>query len=161
MIWIILGVHGLFDYIVHAFIFIHFCFHFCVRLSRCRRISENAFGILAKRWRIFQSPIQLNPHKTTKIVLAAASLHNWLRSESASRDMYIPPGLTDEDDTTNGTVIPGSWREDQPAANTWLPFHPEGSNNHSLRAKAIREEFKQYFLNEGVVNWQWKMCNLI
>ena len=92
----------------------------------------------------------LNPHKTTKAVLATTSLHNWLRSEGDSRDLYSPPGLADEESTT-GTVVPGSWRTDQSAANTWLPFHPEGSNNHSLRAKAIREEFKQYFVNEGVV----------
>ena len=133
-------------------------YHVCIRLCTCRRISENAFGILAKRWRIFHSPLMLNPHKTTKVVLATTSLHNWLRSEAFSRDIYSPPGLVDEESTT-GTVVPGSLRPDQPAA-TWLPFHAEGSNDHRLRAKSIREEFKQYFVNEGAVRWQRRMRNL-
>jgi len=34
------------------------------------------------------------------------------------------------------------------------------NNNHSLRAKLSREEFKEYFNNEGVVSWQWRMCGL-
>lgn len=128
-------------------------------MSRCRRISENAFGILAKRWGVFQKPIPLDPYKTAKIVFAATSLHNWLRSETVSCHVYSPPGILDADDTANGTITPGSWRQDQPT-NTWFPYIAEGSNNHSPRAKLIREEFKEYFNNEGVVSWQWRMCGL-
>ena len=36
---------------------------FNYRLSRMRRISENAFGILANRWRVFRKPFLLEPEK--------------------------------------------------------------------------------------------------
>ena len=51
------------------------------RLSRARRVVENAFGILANRFRIFLTPIALPPATVEQIVLAACSLHNMLRTE--------------------------------------------------------------------------------
>lgn len=51
---------------------------FNYRLSRGRRMVESAFGILANRYRIFLTTINLSPTKVTKIVLAACSLHNLL-----------------------------------------------------------------------------------
>lgn len=55
---------------------------FNYRLSRVRRISENAFGILASKFRIFERPIPLIPHKVDKIFLACCAIHNWLRKTS-------------------------------------------------------------------------------
>ena len=52
---------------------------FNYRLSRMRRISENGFGILVSRWRIFCTPMLLEPGKVKHIVLAALTLHNLLR----------------------------------------------------------------------------------
>jgi len=52
---------------------------FNYRLSRMRRISENGFGILVRRWRIFCTPMLLEPGKVKHIVLAALTLHNLLR----------------------------------------------------------------------------------
>ena len=52
---------------------------FNYRLSRMRRISENGFGILISRWRIFCTPMLLEPGKVKEIVLAALTLHNLLR----------------------------------------------------------------------------------
>ena len=40
------------------------------RISRARRVSENAFGIMANRFRVFLSPIQLSVQNTEKITLA-------------------------------------------------------------------------------------------
>ena len=60
---------------------------FNYRLSRARRIVENAFGILASRFRIFLQPISLEPKKVESTVLAAATLHNFLRTKSVE---YAP-----------------------------------------------------------------------
>lgn len=43
-----------------------------------RRIVENAFGILASRFRIFQRVIDLKTEKVVKIVKADSVLHNWI-----------------------------------------------------------------------------------
>lgn len=47
---------------------------FNYRLSRTRCISENGFGILANRWRVFRRPILLEPEKAKTFTIAA--LHN-------------------------------------------------------------------------------------
>ena len=49
---------------------------FNYRLSRMRRISENCFGIIANRWRVFRAPILLPPDT---VILVALVLHNFLR----------------------------------------------------------------------------------
>ena len=49
---------------------------FNYRLSRMRRISENGFGILTNRRRVFRRPFTLEPEKVKVIVLATITLHN-------------------------------------------------------------------------------------
>ena len=44
-------------------------------LSWARRISENAFGILANRWRVFHKNFQLESDKITVVTLAKLTLH--------------------------------------------------------------------------------------
>ena len=51
------------------------------RLSRDRRVVENAFGILASRWRVFHRPLELQPETVDKVVLASCCLHNMLCKE--------------------------------------------------------------------------------
>ena len=52
------------------------------RLSRAHRIVENAFGILAQRWRCFNRCLQLKTKTVIKIILAACELHNYLRPKN-------------------------------------------------------------------------------
>ena len=61
---------------------------FNYRLSRARRIVENAFGILANRFRIFMSPIPLVPEKVETITMACCALHNFLRKKMVA-DIFI------------------------------------------------------------------------
>lgn len=51
---------------------------FNYRLSRARRVVENAFGIMVKRFQIFSRPSKLNAEKTTSTTLACCALHNFL-----------------------------------------------------------------------------------
>lgn len=48
------------------------------RLSRARRIVENAFGVTVMEFQICCTPIYVCPDKVDKIVKAACALHNWL-----------------------------------------------------------------------------------
>ena len=132
---------------------------FNYRLSRCRRISENAFGILANRWRVFRSCIQLPPAKATTITLGAITLHNFLRSNSKIGKIYVPPGLADKEDPFTGQVIPGAWRKSGNQS-SWETIGPHGSRNATFHAKELRKEFTRYFSLEGAVPWQWTRAHI-
>ncbi|KAJ8977075.1 hypothetical protein NQ317_017237 [Molorchus minor] len=72
--------------------------------ATARRISENAFGILVSKFRVFEKPIPFNPNKIDKIVKACCAIRNWLRKDDKN---YLQSGFVDMEDTENGTVIPG------------------------------------------------------
>lgn len=80
------------------------------RLSRARRVVENAFGILANRFRVFLAPINLEPAKVETIVLAAVALHNFLISENTSD--YVPAGTFDKENLASREIIQGAWRNE-------------------------------------------------
>lgn len=52
---------------------------FNYRLSRAQRIVENTFGILASRFRVLLTTINLPPEKVTTIVTACCYLQKFLR----------------------------------------------------------------------------------
>jgi len=63
------------------------------RLSRARRLVENAFGILVNRFRVFLTTLTLGPDKVTDVLLAACCLHNYLvetnkHTYTSVEDMY-------------------------------------------------------------------------
>uniref|UniRef100_A0AAY5JX33 DDE Tnp4 domain-containing protein n=1 Tax=Esox lucius TaxID=8010 RepID=A0AAY5JX33_ESOLU len=55
---------------------------FNYRLSRARRISENAFGISTQRWRVYQRRMQVCPDTADGIIKAGCILCNYLLPEA-------------------------------------------------------------------------------
>lgn len=93
---------------------------FNYRLSRARRIVENAFGILCNKFRVLRAPILSSPDKVEKIVLCCCALHNYLR-----------PEIQTANDAENGQDI-----------GTGLLKVPRGGSRNSCQARQIRDEFK-------------------
>ncbi|KAJ8368743.1 hypothetical protein SKAU_G00087710 [Synaphobranchus kaupii] len=117
-----------------------------------RRTSENAFGILATRWRLFRKPIALHPTKVKELTKAACALHNFLRTETLSRQIYTPCSLIDQEDVVTGQVTEGAWRGEPEAL--LAPIRADHDRNPTAVAKRVKEEFKTHFLTNGAVNWQ-------
>ena len=130
---------------------------FNYRLSRARRISENGFGILAARWRIFRKPIEALPGNVDKLVKASVALHNYLMSTDSTASpsvRYVPPRFVDfvgED----GKVQPGLWREITKSDDGLRHIGRLGANRGSKEAERFRDNFTTYFqTSQGSVPWQ-------
>lgn len=54
---------------------------FNYRLLHARQVVECTFGILASKFRIFESPIAITPDKVDNIIKTACALHNFIRIE--------------------------------------------------------------------------------
>lgn len=99
------------------------------RLSRGRRFVECAFGILANKWRLFHTPITLEPENVTHVVKAACVLHNFIR---------VRDGVNFED------------------ATSYQDFHDvEFPNGTQRLGRTVRDNFATYFMSpEGELPWQ-------
>ena len=113
------------------------------RLSRARRVIENAFGISAARWRILLSPLQMHPTSAEKVVKATVVLHNFLKVHDQS---YCPPDFIDRYQGDN--VLKGLWREE-----ISVPLRGHGrmmSNNASKNAFKLRDELMEYIVTHPI-----------
>ena len=119
------------------------------RLCRCRRIVENAFGVLTARFRVFEKPITTSIDKVNVIVKASTALHNWLRKTSPAS--YTPPGFIDEECPRSDLRL-GTWRENTSGG----AFENITSRNRNSTREAIkiRDNYCHYFNNDGAVPWQ-------
>jgi len=103
--------------------------------SRARRVSENAFGILAKKFRIYSQKLQISPEHLDKVIMATVCLHNFLRGDDEN---LWQPGELETNDTTLG-----------------MQDILRVGGNATNEAFAIRDSFNSYFnSNEGRVLWQ-------
>lgn len=127
---------------------------FNYRLSRCRRIVENAFGIMASVFRILRKPILLEPDKTALVIMACVVLHNFLRKSRTSKNQYTPPGTFDVHDE-RGIIIPGTWRKDIGDMTSFISLKRIG-RKPGHEAKIIQQEFTDYFTSVGRIEWQEK-----
>lgn len=123
---------------------------FNYRLSRARRVVENAFGILSSVFRVLRKPLLLEPEKATKVVLATICLYNYLRRDQASSQRFTPPGSFDAE--VEGTVIPGRWRQDTEMSSmlSIQAIPRRGSTN----IKEIRSHLGRHFITNGAISWQ-------
>lgn len=130
---------------------------FNYRLSRARRCSENAFGLLAARFQILRAPMRYDPDDVTDIMKAMICLHNWLRSNSVGRAMYSPPNMLDVEDEMAGNVRLGDYRVEQAAG--LVRFVHQGGNRHAGSALELRDMWCAYFNTVGTVPWQERMVD--
>lgn len=121
---------------------------FNFRLSRARRIVENAFGISSAVFRVLRKPMLLEPEKAQTIVMAIVCLHNFLRKSHSSRNVYTPQGTFDQEDE-HGNLIPGSWRLENNSETSCIPIR-NIPRRASSNAKEIRNDFAHYFLNNRI-----------
>ncbi len=134
---------------------------FNYRLSRARRVVENAFGILTMRFRIFLTKILLEPDKVTTLVRAAVVLHNFI-NKTRPHDVE-----GDNEDPQTHNTVPGAWRrelqEQQPQRPELLvPLQalPAGFRNPTHKAKHQRDLLCTYYNTVGSVPWQDKAVSL-
>lgn len=80
-------------------------------LSRAQKVVDNAFGILAARWRIFLKSLEIQPKMVDKVVLAACCLHNMLFKKD-----FEP------DNEWLSTLNPPRWNATHDALQIWEKF---------------------------------------
>ena len=110
---------------------------------------ENAFGILANRFLVFHSPINLPPDTVEVLVLACTALHNFLRKDETNAYFNGDEPL-DTENYADGTITPGDWRKYGPELTSLKPMRC----NASMEAKEVREKYMEYFRGSGAVSWQ-------
>lgn len=107
------------------------------RHCRARRIVENAFGILAQRWRIYLRPLSGNFDSIVKMIKATTILHNYLCSKGNIISVNISKEISQFYETS------------------WKPL-PRFGTRATEEAKNIRAQFVNYFNSEhGSIPWQW------
>ncbi|XP_036320426.1 uncharacterized protein LOC118734932 [Rhagoletis pomonella] len=102
-----------------------------LRLSRARHVVEHAFGILCNRFRVFLTTMNVKVETVEKITLACIVLHNFLLQADHN---YIN-SYTSNSSTTLSTASDG-------------PYNPRKGE-----AERIRQDFTEYFCEEGKLDW--------
>lgn len=109
---------------------------------------ESTFGILASRFRVFLTSINLSPEKVTTIILAACTLHNLL----TERRLHL---YTRQE--TGSTVIGNcTYLQPQSTENLqeMLPLGTQTVLGRTLHGRAIRDALKTFYNGAGKVPWQ-------
>ncbi|XP_017881154.1 protein ALP1-like [Ceratina calcarata] len=116
---------------------------FNYRLSRARRVVENAFGILAQKFRIYHRRLNANPENADNIILSTCILHNFIRDLTNDQPTGVPHGASTSSEIEQ----------------TSLENLPNQGGQGGREALLMRDTFKEYFLSEaGSVPWQEELA---
>jgi len=120
------------------------------RLSRARRVVENAFGILANRFQVLMSTMQHKPGTIRMIVTTCMLLHNLMRT----RFPRMQNRLMDREDR-NRNMVPGRWRRGKNLRDTVVA---PGHNRANREGKTLRNLLRHWVNSPaGDVPWQENM----
>ena len=123
---------------------------FNYRLSRARRVVENAFGILANRFQNLMSTMQHLPSTIRLIVTTCLVLHNLMRM----RYPRLQNRLLDRDDI-NQHLVPGEWRRGRQMQDCRVV---QGPNRDNREGKKLHNLLKHWVNSPaGSVPWQYNM----
>lgn len=117
---------------------------FNYRLSRARRVSENAFGLLSQVFRVFFTHIAIKPEVCDDLIIAACCLHNFLREgylEKNGRPHYEYDPNERQSNIFHNLTRAGGFQ------------NAEGFQ--------IRNELMNFFNHEGAVDWQNKQVTRV
>jgi len=113
---------------------------FNYRLSRSRNTGENAFGILANTWRIYQPQFECRVQSCDKLMLATVVLHNYILESPTETN----PALGEEQ------------------TNPLVRMNIATSTNSTREALDVRNSFMEYFMSdEGRDEWQKSVVNRV
>ncbi|XP_046387327.1 uncharacterized protein LOC124156884 [Ischnura elegans] len=130
---------------------------FNYRLSRARRVVENAFGIMVARFRLLRKPVIAKLENTQKYIKAIVCLHNWIMKNEGPRNRcYCPVGYVDGENV-EGELVPGRWRGDAGEDGCLRALGRVGANNSNRDVYKNREDFATYFMEAREVPWQWTL----
>lgn len=124
---------------------------FNYRLSRARRVVENAFGILANRFQILLTTMLHHPETVKQIVVACLLLHNLMRT----RFPTLQNQQLDQPENASADFTPGAWRANFNMVDT---VRVTGPNRATRQAKRQRNLLKHWVNSPaGAVSWQLNM----
>lgn len=104
------------------------------RHSRARRVVENCFGILAKKFRLYQRKMHIAPEHLDIVICATCCLHNFLRSDTC---YWTPEEESCVPNMAALQVVNGV------------------GGNPAKKAMKVRDKFKDYFnCQNGAIPWQ-------
>ena len=109
---------------------------FNYRLSRARRVSENAFGILVNIFCVLAKYIHLEPTKCTVITNVCIALNNFLLSK---RDACYSATYNDQPQQMCRNLA------------------DQGGKRNQGTARDIRDELCDYFSTNGQVDCHWNI----
>ena len=123
------------------------------RISRARRCVENAFGIMAHRWRVLYKEMEMDVEKCRCVIKTCIVLHNLLRTRYPG-ESAAPADVENAD----GTYVMGQWRSTV-GQEEEVEAPGVGFKNSYKEAKRMQKYLMEYLVDQtrGGVPWQDNM----